>query len=454
MLREAPATLPNTRLRKDLRCSVRRRFYNPALTRRVRRASRLRPRHNPRGSTPSIRPIRTGYHWGGTNPLASICRMGAINKYWTGLRTMPGEAEREPHNKLIYRAPGWAIEFKPVHISYPALPKGLRRSVVGKAGPTRELFIHAPSYKRAREIAFLLYAADAVLRGIPNMSQLTGWDPFVAIPLDRQEVTTLDHDDQEFIRDTKETRPFWTQTNGFFDVALIATRLARDRMRSGASLRYLLSTYLAGLHFMDLHPNYGLRGNLRSTNPADWIWYSQSLFAAYGVIEDLELTPKASGNRPSILQDGTWNPEVRANLEARLGAIGIAPDDTIPWHIRGGTRRLDRKLQARGAQARKSPWFGGQVRDESLLYIDAINRANWLRSNVTAHRARDWLSSLSIIDVSNVQGLARMLLLKAVGFHFWKHIKVQWKTPPEKHAELQALNDALENGTLKPRVCR
>jgi hypothetical protein len=154
----------------------------------------------------------------------------------------------------------------------------------------------------------------------------------------------------------------------------------------------------------------------------DWIWFSQSIFAAYGVVEELRLTPQASSTKPSLLPDGTWNPEVRTHLEGRLAKIGIRPQDTLYWNVRGRPRRLEKKAQRRITSAKPVPWTRGNVRDAGILYIDAINTASYLRSNVTAHVGE--VSGLTAIDVANVQQLARLLLLHAVGFQFWKHPKV------------------------------
>ena len=59
------------------------------------------------------------------------------------------------------------------------------------------------------------------------------------------------------------------------------------------------------------------------------------------------------------------------------------------------------------------------MRDKKVLYIDAINRAQWLRSNVAAHRAQRWLSRLHPMDVLNVQYLARALVMSAARFPWW-----------------------------------
>lgn len=133
------------------------------------------------------------------------------------------------------------------------------------------------------------------------------------------------------------------------------------------------------------------------------------------------MTPQASANRPSLLPNGSWNPEVRKDLEARLGKIGIGPEDTLYWHARGKPRRLEKKALRRITSSKPARWSSGEVRDANILFVDAINIANYLRSNVTAHVGD--MSGLTAIDVANMQQLARLLLLHAVRFHFWNHVK-------------------------------
>ena len=103
-------------------------------------------------------------------------------------------------------------------------------------------------------------------------------------------------------------------------------------------------------------------------------------------------------------------------------AFGIKPGDTLYWNARGRPRRLEKKALRRITTSKLARWAGGEVRDASILYIDAINIASYLRSNVAAHVGD--VAGLTAIDAANVQQLARLLLLHAVGFHFWKHLEV------------------------------
>ena len=247
-----------------------------------------------------------------------------------------------------------------------------------------------------------------------------GWEPYQAISLDPRELERFSAHQRDAFDAYRNS--FYLDANGFFDAAQIACRLAHRNSWRNAAFKFPLSGQLAGVHHMDLRPGAHDAAMFRSSHPMDWIWFSQSIFAAYGVVEELRLTPQASSTKPSLLRDGTWNPEVRTHLECRLAKIGIRPQDTLYWNVRGRPRRLEKKAQRRITSAKPGPWTRGNVRDASILYIDAINTASYLRSNVTAHVGE--VSGLTAIDVPNVQQLARLLLLHAVGFQFWRHPKV------------------------------
>lgn len=337
-----------------------------------------------------------------------------LRAFWTGLRSSAGEFRRDPNALKLYRGPGWEIRFVPYELKYPGISKRARGKLIAYAGARHELRIFARSLTHATYVATLLYAARSLLEGLPAERIIAGWEPYQAIPLHKRELESLPRDQREAF-DARRCK-FYMETNGFFDAAQIACRLARRRPLRNAALKLLLSGYLIGVHHLDLRPGVRDATAFRSPSPMDWVWFSQSVFAAYGVIEELRLTPQASANRPSLLPNGSWNPEVRKDLEGRLGKIGIGPEDTLYWHARGKPRRLEKKALRRITSSKRTQWTCGEVRDMEILYIDAINIANYLRTNVTAHVGD--MSGLTAIDVVNAQQLARLVLLHAVRFHF------------------------------------
>jgi len=177
------------------------------------------------------------------------------------------------------------------------------------------------------------------------------------------------------------------------------------------------------------------------------VWEAQSLFAAFQVLETLDLTVKgASAHRPSVVQN-KWDSQLRADLEQRLLDIGIAPDETFSWAVRGPANGLEKKLNERTTASLPASWAAHNIRDQSIPYVDAINRAQWLRSNVSAHRSRGYLPKLNAVDTVNVQHLARSLLMNAVSFlggtsgaSFEVDIRVRFKgSDPISFCRIQAV---------------
>jgi hypothetical protein len=66
-------------------------------------------------------------------------------------------------------------------------------------------------------------------------------------------------------------------------------------------------------------------------------------------------------------------------------------------------------------------WARGPVRDGDTALIDAIAYADWLRDKAAAHAPGDLTEVLSPYDVTNVQYLARWLILERLGV--WRLMK-------------------------------
>jgi hypothetical protein len=98
-------------------------------------------------------------------------------KYWTGLRTLNDEREKEPNGDLIHVGPGWQVVFEPIKEQSRALPKEFRK-LSHRSSPAYELFILAPSLERADYVAALLFAAHTLVEGAPPGSPILPWDPY------------------------------------------------------------------------------------------------------------------------------------------------------------------------------------------------------------------------------------------------------------------------------------
>ena len=141
-----------------------------------------------------------------------------------------------------------------------------------------------------------------------------------------------------------------------------------------------------------------------------------AIILAYSVLEEISLEMRASREAPSMV-GGKWNPKVKKELESRLTQAGIGLSETVLWTIRDTPTKIERtrSLDIRS----KARWSNWKVRDSEVEIVDAIAYASWMRSKVSAHRLRELAQSLSYYDVSNIQHLARRLLLEVLGF--WRY---------------------------------
>ena len=217
------------------------------------------------------------------------------------------------------------------------------------------------------------------------------------------------------------TQSIYLQSAGVVDIAGLAARLSRRRKWTQAAYFHLASVYLVNIDSIDLHPGERDASFFHTPYLMHRVWEAQSLFAAFQVVELLDLAVKgARADRPSVVAK-KWDPAIREHLEVRLGKIGIEPTQTMSWAVRGKRKGLRPKLLDRTSESRPSRWASGDTKDEDIPFVDAINRAHWLRSSVSAHRTSNYLSKLSPLDALNVQHLARRLLMDAVGFPWWNN---------------------------------
>jgi hypothetical protein len=170
-------------------------------------------------------------------------------------------------------------------------------------------------------------------------------------------------------------------------------------------MKYLLSKRTCFVDLMAPRP-------WAEKDAAAHVVFANAIIQAYAVIEELGFEVRASQKEPSVV-GGNWNPKVKQDLMVRLvkGRIDLA--DHQMWSVHGPPREIDRRqVHLTGPRA---PWAGGPVRDMELAVEDAIARASFLRSRVSSHKLGRRASSLTPIDVGNVQLLARRLLLEHIG---------------------------------------
>jgi hypothetical protein len=199
---------------------------------------------------------------------------------------------------------------------------------------------------------------------------------------------------------------------------LIAAKSSHRLKFVYALARLQISMEILSVPTIELDPTRNL--NIpKSHFPEDHIRIATALTSAYSAIEELELTIRASNQNPSRIK-GAWNPVVRDELEQRLLRAGINLSESFYWNLRGRQTRIE--LRRSPEIAKPAKWaINKLVRDGAMHVSDAIAYASFLRSTVAAHGSIDkqYLRVLSVYDVSNVQFLARRLLLESLGY--WRY---------------------------------
>jgi hypothetical protein len=273
----------------------------------------------------------------------------------------------------------------------------------------REILIHAKHWPTAQRALNLMFASIHLESGEP--------------PVFESEL--IAHNDTEPVYQFGDIERVCKGTTlscmGIPLACAIAAKASRNLKYTYAITQYEFSISLYSQHGMDLEPHYSPHLHI-STFPDDHVRFSHAVIAAYAAIENVGLEVRASKKKPSR-KGGKWNPVVKKELEARLGAAGIDLGEDILWTVRGPVRKPEKE---RGVPpGTKEPWAAGMVRDCSIGIVDAIAYSSWFRSRVASHKANELTRAISPYDVINVQHTARRLILESLGF--WRWYSVQKK---------------------------
>lgn len=258
-----------------------------------------------------------------------------------------------------------------------------------------EVQIRAPGLPQAQRALNTLISSIAVLDGAVTFCP----EPFSIEP---REVGTMQHG------------KFFLSRTGLLDACKLASRVSRSRPLGYALHKLALSYQSSSPHIMDLHPGTSPRSFGIQTDPIHHVYLANAVTLAYSAIEELGLEIRASQKNPSKMPDGSWNPTVKADLEARLQKSSIDISSTHIWTLRGTKTRIEKRRPP--PVAGKPSWARGPVRDVNMWLIDALALASWLRSWTTTHRFTDTARSLTVYDAYNVQSLARHLIMEQFGF--------------------------------------
>src|SRR5208283_6100462 len=103
-----------------------------------------------------------------------------------------------------------------------------------------------------------------------------------------------------------------------------------------------LSYQSSSPHMMVLQPGPSPRRFQVQNDPIYHVYLANAVTLAYSAIEELGLEIRAGRDNPSRMPDGTWNPAVKADLEARLRDSGIDLSETALWTLRGPKTQIER----------------------------------------------------------------------------------------------------------------
>ncbi|MFO1247962.1 MAG: hypothetical protein U1E93_07055 [Alphaproteobacteria bacterium] len=262
-----------------------------------------------------------------------------------------------------------------------------------------EIVINARNRVSAQKALNLIGAASALLFASPT------FDDAVAVPSDYQNPEgLLKHEIEHTLQSSNGTSGFWKATK-------IAARATMKSTWKFAVAKYLASLKSSSVHPMDHHPHVGSRFDIEK-DPVEIVKMAQSISLAYSVIEELGFEVRASQTRPSKI-GGKWNPIVLDDLKSRLSRSGLSWDEKFDWMIRGAPKLIEKRQTP--PSGTKTAWTRNRVRDRTVNIADAIGYASFLRSKASAHASGTLTKHLTMVDVSNVQDLARQLTLRVLG---------------------------------------
>lgn len=305
-----------------------------------------------------------------------------------------------------YHGKGWLLDLVPLPEE---LTVGLERAK-GRIYKSKEVVVRSDHEVKAQRAADLIHAGRLLLEGSSCLSHV--W-PSEHAPVYQGTKTLATVGESDFVKHKL------VLTRDIPLACLIACR-ASFRLQAVyalAKLRLSFDTY--SVPFVELDPHHS-ENIPKSPFPEDHVVLAFAILTAWSCIEELGFDIRASGKKPSKLPDGSWNPEVKLELEERLRKGHINLRERFHWNLRGSRTRIEKKKTPIFVEM--APWAKYHVRDGSMEVIDAIHYVNFLRSWVSAHRTdKRLVRVLSVYDVANAQFLARRLLLEKMGF--WRYLE-------------------------------
>ncbi len=311
-----------------------------------------------------------------------------LRKYCTGLLV----SYNSPFIRRRVKGRGWSIRVERTGTNH------------GEFG-NEEIHVCASRWTTAQQATNLVYAALNLLEG--ELLVPASDEPRICYTPEVDPTSPFGPDDREFLEHQSSFL-----TAGIPEACIIASKASFDRRYAYALIKYQVSCELSSTPIMELDPSHSRNKPLTRLYNSH-VRRAIAIIVAYSVIEELDLQIKSNRERPSKLESGEWNPEVKCDLEERLTKARVGLDETFLWTVRGPTRTIDAARSPRSHS--KASWARGMVKDCYYPLVDAIAEASWLRSKVASHGLSKRAKSLSVHDVANVQHLARRLILESMG---------------------------------------
>ncbi len=319
-----------------------------------------------------------------------------LQRFLTNLATIPHWYYPDPP----YKGRGWHLTFGPYFH-----PEGTKTHINGRIRVPRQIVIYAATDETAQNAVDLISSASCLVNEECGDDSL--FDQVRAYRASKARVKQRDFDN-DFIPPTR--------TGNYQFACMVAARASRRKAFQYALYKYKLSQQCFYTFTHALEPSEWCPQKFVFSSAEHHVRCAQAIALGYSVLEELGLEIRANQQNPSFIK-GVWNPAVKAELEQRLTEAGIDLSEMALWTMRDTPTRIEHERPV--PVTNKASWAFSKIRDSDVEVVDAIARASWLRSKVSAHRLHEISASLNYYDIANIHYLAGRLLLETLGL--WRY---------------------------------
>ncbi|MFH1648912.1 MAG: hypothetical protein ABIA11_04295 [Patescibacteria group bacterium] len=335
------------------------------------------------------------------------------------LYTIGAEALLDPHEDTAIKGKGWEFEFADIlDDSEYEIVYGTNTDANGKKTTVKakQLLLKTNSETLGNEVFELFNQALDIVQGYLN--------PLFGSYLEIAEINEVGKGFT--IPPGRKTKYIQTYNPAVYKAAKITAKASYKDTYKFALSKVFQSIELFSIPAIDLDPFHNENIFIPTLNtklPSTVVLrLTQSIRLAYSAIEELGLHLQAKDkikDKAYATIESRWLPKSKTHLEKRLSSVAkINPTDTYLWMRRGPKQTNEMTRKTKGVK--DAPWVSGEdVRDEEVLFIDAIADARYLSSDISGHTLgskgkEDKLATLSPYDVLNVQHLSRELLMRTL----------------------------------------